>query len=111
MHYFWSHGDATIADVRDGLANQGLDRAYTTVATLVRILCDKGCLKQLNSERPFTFQPIRSRDEIASRLLDDLVDRVFQGSREDLLVRLFDERRLTAAERALLQKVLKERQS
>lgn len=111
MHYFWEHGDATIADVRDGLAAEGLDRAYTTVATLVRILVEKGALVQLNDERPFSFSAARSRDEVAGRLLEELVERVFQGSREELLLRLFDEKRLTAAERALLQKILKERRS
>jgi predicted transcriptional regulator len=111
MHYFWQHGEATIADVRDGMAAAGLDRAYTTVATLVRILVEKGTLEQLNDDRPFRFRAVRSHDEVAGRLLDDLVTRVFQGSREDLLMRLFDEKRLTAAERALLQKILKERRS
>ncbi|MBL9124202.1 MAG: BlaI/MecI/CopY family transcriptional regulator [Planctomycetaceae bacterium] len=108
MQYFWRQGDATIAEVRDGLAAEGLDRAYTTVATLVRILTEKGFLEQLTTERPFSFRPVRSRDEVAGRLLEDLVDRVFQGSREELLLRLFDDRRLTRQERARLAKILKE---
>lgn len=108
MQFFWRHGDATIAEVRDGLAAEGLDRAYTTVATLVRILADKGFLEQLGSERPFSFRAVRSRDEVAGRLLEDLVDRVFKGSREELLVRLFNERRLSKQERTLLNKILKE---
>ena len=41
MHVFWEQGEATIGDVRDALASSGLDRAYTTVATLVRILNNK----------------------------------------------------------------------
>ena len=108
MQYCWRHGDATIAEIRDGLAEEGLDRAYTTVATLVRILNEKGFLEQLNGERPFCFRPARTRDEVAGRLLEDLVDRVFKGSREELLVRLFNERRLSKPERTLLYKILKE---
>ena len=41
MHVFWNRGESTVADVRDALGPSGLDRAYTTVATLVRILADK----------------------------------------------------------------------
>ena len=41
MHVFWNRGESTVTEVRDVLAESGLDRAYTTVATLVRILADK----------------------------------------------------------------------
>ena len=63
MHVFWKRGESTVAEVRDALAEAGLDRAYTTVATLVRILADKGFLDQTNQERPFSYQaaPIISR--------------------------------------------------
>jgi BlaI family transcriptional regulator, penicillinase repressor len=42
MHIFWRHGELTAAAVRDHLAQQGRELAYTSVATLVRILVDKG---------------------------------------------------------------------
>ena len=43
MHAFWkSEGEATAAEIRDRLAESGLDRTYTTIATLVRNLEEKG---------------------------------------------------------------------
>lgn len=108
MHFFWDHGEATAAEARDALAAAGLDRAYTTVATLIRILADKGFLEATNGERPFRYRPVRSRHEVSGRLLSDLIERVFHGSREDLLVRLTSEQRLTASERALLKRILRE---
>ncbi len=88
MHVFWNRGDSTIAEVRDALAEAGLDRAYTTVATLVRILADKGFLEQTKAERPFGYRPCRSYEDVSRKLLGELLDRVFRGSREQLLVRL-----------------------
>jgi BlaI family transcriptional regulator, penicillinase repressor len=109
MHAFWNHeGDATAAEVRDRLAGSGLDLSYTTVATLVRILFDKGFLAQVNDARPFRYRVSRSFDEISGRFLGDLIQRVFQGSREQLFVRLFKQRQLTAGERAILSKILEE---
>jgi predicted transcriptional regulator len=108
MHVFWEHGPKTAAEARDLLASDGRDLAYTTVATLIKILADKGFLKQLNVERPFIYKPIRSFEEVSRRLVGDLVHRVFQGSREELLVRLFDGKKLTATERELLRQVLRE---
>lgn len=108
MHACWRLGEPTAADVRDELERQGRDLAYTTVATLVRILCDKGFLEQTNQERPFTYRPIRSFDEVSGNLVWDLVERLFGGKREQLLVRLLDEKKLTAKERAAIEEILKE---
>jgi predicted transcriptional regulator len=111
MQVFWNRGDSTVAQVRDELAAAGQDLAYTTVATLVRILTEKEFVAQLTSERPFVFRPVRSYEDVSARLVDDLVDRVFRGSREALLMRLVDPQKLTAKQRALLSEILKEHQS
>lgn len=108
MQVFWKLGESTMADVRDDLARSGLDRAYTTIATLVRILSDKGFLVQSTQERPFRFRPARSYEDVSGRLLDELLDRVFGGSREQLLVRLMEQRKLSAKERARLEEILKQ---
>jgi predicted transcriptional regulator len=108
MHVFWRHGEATAAAVRDRLAASGLDRAYTTVATLVRILNEKGFLAATNAERPFRYRPACSYEDVSRRLLGDLLQRVFRGSREQLLVRLVEQRQLTPPERAVLREILKE---
>jgi len=108
MHVFWNLGESTVQDARDRLAEAGLDRAYTTVATLVRILSDKGFLKQTNEQRPFRFRPARTYEQVSARLLGDLVERVFQGSREQLLLRLVGQKKLSTKERTVLEDILKE---
>jgi predicted transcriptional regulator len=108
MHVFWKHREATAAEARDLLAAAGLDRTYPTVANLVRILLEKGFLEQVNAERPFRYRPVRSYEQVSGRLLGDLVERVFRGSREQLLVQLVGTRKLTARERAFLEEILKE---
>ena len=110
MQVFWKSGEITAMDVRDQLAASGLDRAYTTVATLVRILTEKGFLRQTTDERPFRYEAARSYEEVSGRLLTDLVRRVFRGSREQLLVRLMEQKKLSAKERAALDEILREEQ-
>ncbi len=109
MHVFWRQGERTVAEVRDELAaGGGLDLAYTTVATLVRILSDKAFVAQTNAERPFRYRPIRTYEDVSQRLLGDLLDRVFRGSREQLLVRLMEQKKLSPRERAALRELLGE---
>jgi BlaI family transcriptional regulator, penicillinase repressor len=108
MQVFWKHGEMTALEVRELMATGGMDLAYTTIATLVRILVDKEFLEQQPGERPFRFKPTRSQDEVSGRLLADVVQRVFQGSREQLLVQLLKQKKLTAKERAVLRQIIEE---
>jgi BlaI family penicillinase repressor len=110
MQTYWQQGEATAAQARDRLAAVGLDRAYVTVANLVRALSDKGFLQQTNGERPFSYRPARSFEEVSHSLVRDLVTRVFQGSREQLLLNVLKRRRLTTKERTLLREILEEQE-
>ena len=109
MQIFWEEGEQTAADVRKILEDRGRDLAYTTVATLVRILLEKGFLEQTNSERPFIYRPVRTFKEVSGSLVNDLVKRVFGGSKEQLLVSLFgDQKRLSRKDREMLENLLEE---
>ncbi|MCA9015790.1 MAG: BlaI/MecI/CopY family transcriptional regulator [Planctomycetaceae bacterium] len=115
MHVFWnenpskSPAELTVADVRDALQTSGRELAYTTVATLVRILMEKEFLEQTNDERPFLYRSVRSFDEVSGSLLGELIQKVFGGSREKLLLRLMDERKLTKKEFKALEDILREK--
>jgi len=92
MHIFWhassaassvSAGELTAQQVRDALAKSGRRLAYTTVATLVRILHEKDFLDMTHDQRPFRYQAARSFDDVSSSILGDLVDRVKNILREE----------------------------
>jgi predicted transcriptional regulator len=109
MHVFWKRGELTAIDAREELARRGVDRAYVTVANLVRILVEKGFLRPTNEQRPFRYRPVRTFDQVSQSLVGDLMKRVFQGSREQLLVHVLSRhKKLTARERRLLEQVLEE---
>ena len=112
MHAVWDRPDGadevTVAQLRDALAAGGRELAHTTVATLVSILYRKGFLERTDDRRPHRYRAARGFEEVSRSLVGELVRKVFGGSREALLARLVDDR-LTDAERALLEGVLRER--
>ena len=109
MHVFWENGSMTASQARERLVQKGVKIAYVTVANLVRILTEKNCLEAENDSRPFRYRPIRSFKDVSKSLVGDLMKRVFHGSREQLLVQVLSSRKkLTAKERELLERVLKE---
>ena len=110
MHVFWEHGEMSIADLQQQLAASGRELAYTTVATLVKILHEKAYVKQTNGARPFRYRPSKSFREVSGKLLKDVMQRVFGGSREALLVRLMEQDELSAKEREVLKRLIKGKQ-
>lgn len=115
MHVFWNRSqrdaaaELTVSDVRDALQTAGRELAYTTVATLVRILMEKEFLEQTNGERPFLYRAVRSFDDVSGSMLGEMIQKVFGGSREKLLVRLMEERTLTPKELKALEDILREK--
>jgi predicted transcriptional regulator len=108
MHVFWGGGQMTAVEARDELAALGTDLAYVTVANLVRLLVEKGYLEPMNRERPFRYRPVRAFQEVSRSLVGDLLQRVFRGSREQLLVQVLGQKKLTPKERSAIEQFLKE---
>ncbi len=108
MQVFWDHGELTAQEVRQRLSKNGRKLAYTTVATLVKILVEKKYVQQTNEKRPFTFVPIRSFEDVSGNIVGTLIDKVFGGSREQLLIRIMKQKRLSKKERVALEEILKE---
>jgi BlaI family transcriptional regulator, penicillinase repressor len=106
MHLFWAEGELTAQAARDRLESTGRSLTYTTVATLCRILWEKGFLDRVGELRPFTFKPTKSFDEVSGHLVHEMIQRVFQGSREQLLVQIIGGQKLSAKKQALLEQLL-----
>jgi BlaI family transcriptional regulator, penicillinase repressor len=112
MRVFWEHAPMTADQAREKLASQksasgeSTELAYVTVANVVRSLFDKGFLEAVNEERPFLYKPLKSFEDVSRTLVGDLVQRLFDGSREQLLAQMFNKRKLTKLERAALQEIL-----
>lgn len=119
MHILWRQAnnrakqrgtvELTAIEVRELLAAEGRELAYTTVATLLRILVEKDFIRQTSERRPFSYQAVRTFQDVSGRLVSELVERVFGGSREALLLQLVESKKLSKKERLLLEQLLAEK--
>ena len=108
MRVFWDGGPGTAEEARQRLIEANVELAYVTVANVVRGLVEKRFLRQLNETRPFVYEPARTFTDVSKKLVGDLVERLFDGSRKELLVQVIGSRRLTKSEREFLAQVLKD---
>ncbi len=104
MHVLWERGPSTVAEVIEGL--QGPARAYTTVATLLKILDDKGFARTEREGRRLVYAPVVIRGEYEATAVRDVVQRVFSGDAAALVRALVDTEPLDDATRAELALLL-----
>ena len=110
MAVVWEQGSATVAEVQDRLSD---DLAYTTVLTVFRGLEAKRCVRHESEGRAFRYYPLIKPVEVGERVLNRLLDKVYQGSRELLIARLVADESISDDEleriRNLLDRRLKEK--
>ncbi len=80
----WALGEGNVKDVRQALTDRR-SLAYTTVMTVLDRLTRKGGVSRRKVGRSFVYMPVLSRDVLRRLAVDDLVNRFFEGSQEDLL--------------------------
>ena len=84
MKIIWEKGQATVRDIYETLLKK--ERiAYTTVSTMLNILEEKGFLRHDIDRKTYIYKPLVAKEEVSVGMLQDLLERLFDGSTEMLL--------------------------
>jgi predicted transcriptional regulator len=105
MQVIWKQKVSTVTSVQEGLEQQ---LAYTTVQTMLNILVRKGTLQREMQGRAFVYTATVTEAKASSHAVRDLVDRMFGGSAEDLVMSLIKSRQIDARRLAELSQRLGE---
>ena len=93
-------------EVQAALASDGRDLAKTSVITTLNTMVDKEYLTRRKKANTYLFAPRISEEEVANRVLGDVVDRVFDGSTSTVLLKLFDVRDIDSDELKELRRII-----
>ena len=107
LRVLWERGSATVREVHADLSADK-EVGYTTVLKFMQIMTDKGLLERDVSVRPQIFRPAQTQSEVQGDMVGDLLDRVFGGSTERLVLRALESRPSSPAEIAAIRKYLDE---
>jgi len=108
MSVLWEMGSGTVAEVRERLRDE---LAYTTVLTILRNLEEKRFVTHEAEGRAHRYAPAVARDTARRSAIARLVDKLFQGSPEQLVAQLVEDRALSAEELKQLQQRLEAAQA
>jgi len=99
MQVIWRCGSSTVSAVQ---AEMEPALAYTTVQTMLNILERKGKLKRELQGRAYVYSARVTEDKALRQGLRDLIDRMFGGSSEDLVMSLLKSGQIDAKKLAEL---------
>ncbi|OYV78561.1 MAG: hypothetical protein B7Z73_19580, partial [Planctomycetia bacterium 21-64-5] len=94
-------GEAKVRDVHSALCAQK-KTAFTTVQTLLRIMADKGFVKQRAVGRTLFYSPRYTREQVSSRFLN----RVFDGALDKLVLNMLRAEDLSPDEMRDLERLI-----
>ena len=103
MNVLWEISPATAQTVRQGLERE---TAYTTAPPMLNVLALKKKAKRMLKDNSYYYRPVVSRRQVGGSAVKDLIDRVFSGSAESLVMSLVESRRLTPEKLARLHRML-----
>ena len=107
LNVLWDLGPCTVREANEAL-NRKKPTGYTTTLKLMQIMVDKGVLCRDESSRRHVYSPAISEEGTQKRMVKDLLDRVFSGSAEKLVVRALSAKRISAAELGRIKKLVEE---
>jgi BlaI family penicillinase repressor len=99
MQVIWRCGSSTVSAVQAELEPP---LAYTTVQTMLNILERKGKLKRELEGRAYVYSAKVTENKALGQGVRDLIDRMFGGSSEELVMSLLKNRQIDAGKLAEL---------
>lgn len=107
MKVVWERKAATVREIYEVLRERKTV-AYTTVMTMMNILESKGHLVKRPEGRAFVYEPSQARTQVVSGMVQDFVDRVFDGAAQPLILSLIKERKLSKRDLEEISRLIEE---
>ena len=107
LNVLWRLGEGSVREIHEEL-NRERETGYTTVLKLLQIMTEKGLVVRDESSRAHIYRAKESTETSQRGIVDDLVDRVFGGSSQKLVMHALSSQRATPEELAEIRSLLNE---
>jgi predicted transcriptional regulator len=107
LSVLWEKGPSSVREVHEAL-HQDVETGYTTTLKLMQIMVEKGLLVREDDGRRHIYRPTFSEERTQKELVQDLLDRVFAGSAEKLVMRALSAKKVSPQELKRIREMLDE---
>ncbi len=107
LRVLWRLGPSTVREVHEAM-NRERETGYTTILKLLQIMTEKGLVDRTESGRAHIYRTRESEEQAQGHMVTDMLDRVFNGSAQQLVLRALTARRTSPEELAEIRRLLDE---
>ena len=108
MNIIWSLKECTVKDVQTEISKDR-ELAYTSVATIMKILESKGILKSSKNDKAHIYTSRISKEYYEKHSLEHLAENLFQGDSSMMVMRLLDNSNFSQKDLQAIKEVLQSR--
>jgi predicted transcriptional regulator len=106
MKVLWDQGESGVEEIQEGLEAAGHPLAQPSIRTMLNILGKKKMVARRQEGRRFLYRAAVEREAAAGEFVEDMVERVFEGSAAGLVAALLQKNDLSAEERKRVREML-----
>jgi len=107
LKVLWKKGASTVREVYEVL-NQSKPMLYTTVLKLMQIMTEKALVKRSLLQRAHLYEANVAESQTQQQLVGDLLDKVFDGSASQLVMRALSNKKASPQEISEIRNLLDE---
>ena len=109
LKVLWNQGPCSVKQIQEALAGtRGL--AYTTVMTMLTIMTNKKYVRRTKAGGSNTYEAAIKQDAASGNMLQDIVDRVYDGSVPAVMQQLLESSDLDAHELEAIRQLISRKQ-
>src|SRR5437763_1928569 len=94
LRVLWRRGPSTVREVQQGL-RADRETGYTTVLKLLQIMMEKALVRRDEAGRAHVYCARQSEEQAQKQIVEDVLDRVFGGAAQRLVVQALTARKAT----------------
>lgn len=102
----WERGPSTVRQVHEALEEQR-ETGLSTTLKMMQVMTAKGLLIKDDDQRPQVFHPAVSQEQAQTQFVDDLIQRVFGGAADKLILRAVSSQHVSPRDLEQIRKLLK----
>jgi len=107
LRVLWERGPSTVKQLNRVMGEEK-EIGYTTTLKFIQIMTEKGLVVRDESDWPHVYQAAFTEERTQKQLVRDLLQKAFAGSTGKLVLRALSAKKVSAEERAEIQKLLDE---
>ncbi len=105
LKILWQQGPCTVRQVNEAM-NARQETGYTTTLKLMQIMVDKGLLIRDASQFKHRFEAAVSEEKTQKQVVGHLLDRVFEGSAEKLVMQVLSTKKVSKKDLAKIRELI-----